>query len=242
VRRTPLAAMALVQLLRLGRRLELDEALLAESFAYATLQAGPEFAAWLRARGAPRVVAPDPEAPVLALRDADVLTLVLNRPARRNAFSSALRDALVEALSLVVADDGVREVVLRGAGPAFCSGGDLDEFGSLPDAATAHAVRATRSAARLLADCADRVHVRVHGACVGAGAELPAFARRVSAAPDAFFELPELAMGLVPGAGGTASLPRRIGRQRTAWLALSGERIDARTALRWGLIDEIEEA
>jgi enoyl-CoA hydratase/carnithine racemase len=63
----------------------------------------------------------------------------------------------------------------------------------------------------------------------------------VSAAPDAFFELPELAMGLVPGAGGTASLPRRIGRQRTAWLALSGERIDARTALRWGLVDAIED-
>jgi enoyl-CoA hydratase/carnithine racemase len=241
VARTPLAALALVQLLRVGRRLELDEALVAESWVYATLQAGPEFGAWLRARGAPRAPAPGPEAAVLALREGPVLTLVLNRPERRNAWSSAMRDALVEALSVAVVDDTVREVVLRGAGPAFCSGGDLDEFGTRPDPATAHAVRSTRHAARLLVACAERVCARVHGACVGAGAELPAFARRVSAAPDAFFELPELAMGLVPGAGGTASLPRRIGRQRTAWLALSGERIDARTALRWGLVDAIED-
>jgi len=79
----------------------------------------------------------------------------------------------------------------------------------------------------------------VHGACVGAGCELPAFCRRVCAREDAWFQLPEVGMGLVPGAGGTASLPGRIGRQRTAWLALSGSRIDAAKALRWGLIDEI---
>jgi enoyl-CoA hydratase/carnithine racemase len=86
------------------------------------------------------------------------------------------------------------------------------------------------------------VHARVRGACVGAGAELPAFCGHVSAREDAFFQLPEVAMGLVPGAGGTASLPRRIGRQRTAWLALSGERISAQTAQRWGLVDEISAA
>lgn len=239
VARTPLAAMALVQLLRLGRDLDLGGALVAESLAYAALQAGPEFTAWLRARGAPRPPAASAEPAVFAHREGEVLSVVLNRPARRNAYSSAMRDALVEALAVAAADDGVRDVVLSGAGPAFCSGGDLDEFGTRPDPATAHAVRSTRSAARLLAACASRVRVRVHGACVGAGVELAAFAGRVSAAPGAFFELPELAMGLVPGAGGTASLPRRIGRQRTAWLALSGERIDAATALRWGLVDEV---
>jgi enoyl-CoA hydratase/carnithine racemase len=69
--------------------------------------------------------------------------------------------------------------------------------------------------------------------------ELPAFAGRVAARADATFWLPELALGLCPGAGGTVSLPRRIGRQRTAWLALSGRAIDARTALDWGLVDEV---
>jgi enoyl-CoA hydratase/carnithine racemase len=103
-------------------------------------------------------------------------------------------------------------------------------------------VRTTRSPARLLALCAGRVRAELHGACIGAGIELPAFAARVVAREDAFAELPELAMGLVPGAGGTVSLPRRIGRQKTAWLALSGERIDAARALAWGLFDAVSPA
>ena len=150
-----------------------------------------------------------------------------------------MRDGLVEGLRAIVCDPSITEVVLRGAGPAFCSGGDLDEFGTLPDPATAHGIRSTRNPGSLLAHCADRVRAELHGACVGAGIELPAFARHVVAAEDAFFQLPEVAMGLVPGAGGTVSIPRRIGRQRTAYLALSGLRLDAATAHRWGLVDEI---
>jgi enoyl-CoA hydratase/carnithine racemase len=79
----------------------------------------------------------------------------------------------------------------------------------------------------------------VHGACIGAGIEVPAFAGRVLAAPDAYVMLPEVSMGLVPGAGGTVSITGRIGRWRTAWLALTGSRLDAHTALSWGLVDEI---
>ena len=143
---------------------------------------------------------------------------------------------------MAAADPEVREIVLRGDGPSFCSGGDLDEFGTTPDPATAHVVRTTRSPARLLAALAERVTVRVHGACIGAGVELAAFAGRVTAAPDAFFALPEIGMGLLPGAGGTVSIPRRIGRQRTAWWALTGARIDAGTALAWGLVDAIDDS
>jgi enoyl-CoA hydratase/carnithine racemase len=62
----------------------------------------------------------------------------------------------------------------------------------------------------------------------------------VVARPDARFRLPELSMGLVPGAGGTVSLPRRIGRQRTAWMALAGVEVGAEVALGWGLVDAIE--
>jgi enoyl-CoA hydratase/carnithine racemase len=138
-----------------------------------------------------------------------------------------------------MADPAIREIVLRGAGPAFCSGGDLDEFGTLPDPASAHAIRSTRNAGRLLAACAGRLRAEVHGACVGAGIELPAFASRVVAREDSYFQLPELSLGLVPGAGGTVSIPRRIGRQRTAWLALTGRHLDVRSALAWGLVDEI---
>ena len=62
----------------------------------------------------------------------------------------------------------------------------------------------------------------------------------MTARPDTIFRLPEVSMGLIPGAGGTATLPRRIGRQRTAWLAISGAEIGANTALAWGLIDAVE--
>jgi enoyl-CoA hydratase/carnithine racemase len=76
---------------------------------------------------------------------------------------------------------------------------------------------------------------------VGAGIELPAFVGRIVAAPGTAFRLPEIGMGLIPGAGGTVSIPRRIGRWRTLWLALTGDALDVPTALSWGLIDAIEE-
>lgn len=119
-------------------------------------------------------------------------------------------------------DPGVERVVLAGAGPSFCSGGDLDEFGAAPDLVTAHFVRTRHGAGRLLHRLADRTEVRVHGSCVGAGIEPPAFARRVVAAASTTFRRPEVAMGLIPGAGGTVSIPRRIGRWRAFYLALSG--------------------
>jgi enoyl-CoA hydratase len=233
----PLAATALVQLLRGHERRDVEQGLVAESFVYSTLQGGPEFAAWLARQPTGRPEVPE-DPPVRVARDGARLEIVLSRPARRNAYSAGMRDALCEALQLAACDDAIREVVLRGAGPAFCAGGDLDEFGLLTDPATAHVVRTTRSAARLLAALAPRVRAELHGACIGAGIELPSFAHTVAAQPDAFFQLPELAMGLVPGAGGTVSLPRRIGRQRTALLAITGRCIDLDTAARWGLVDE----
>jgi enoyl-CoA hydratase/carnithine racemase len=135
--------------------------------------------------------------------------------------------------------DSTATVVLKGDGPSFCSGGDLDQFGSAPDPATAHLIRLTRSPAALAARLGPRLEAHVHGACLGAGVELAAFARRVVAHPDSFFALPELDLGLIPGSGGTVSLPHRIGRHRTAWLALTGEWIAAGRALDWGLVDEV---
>jgi len=238
-RRTPLAAMALVQLLRQGAGLDIHQGLIAESLVYSTLQSGPEFGEWLSARTTAPAREPSPEPPVLLRRSGARLELTLNRPEKRNAFSAKMRDSLVEGLRAAICDSSITEVILRGSGPDFCSGGDLDEFGTLPDPATAHAIRSTRNPGRLLAHCADRLRAELQGACVGAGIELAAFARQVTASQDAFFQLPEVAMGLVPGAGGTVSIPRRIGRQRTAYLALSGLRFDAATAHHWGLIDEI---
>jgi enoyl-CoA hydratase/carnithine racemase len=202
------------------------------------LQGGPELRAWLAARDPGRPAALDAPA-VLAERQGGRLHLTLNRPTVHNAFNTAMRDALVGHLSAAVADPTVEEVRLDGAGPSFCSGGDLDEFGTTPDPATAHRIRMMRSPAWWLAQCASRASVHLHGACIGAGIEVAAFAARLRASDDAFFQLPEVGYGLVPGAGGTVSLPRRIGRQRTAWLALSGRRIDVATAIEWGLVDRV---
>lgn len=234
----PRAALVLREVLRATEHLPVPAALDVESYAYSTLLGGTEFARWLAARG-PRPLPPEAAEPVRVDRAGDVLRVTLNRPERRNAYGRQVRDALVDALRVALLDDGVARVVLDGAGPAFCSGGDLDEFGTAPDLATAHHVRTRAGAGRPLHRLAARTEVRVHGACVGAGVELPAFAGRVVARPDAVFRLPEIAMGLIPGAGGTVSVPRRIGRHRTLYLALTGEALDARTALAWGLVDEI---
>ncbi len=234
------AAVTLVQLLRLTSSTRPKDALVGESLAYSALQAGPDFARWLAAQPDRKQGGDDGE-PVLVTRDGDILNMTLNRPAVRNAFSAAMRDGLVDALRVAFADPDIAEVHLRGAGPAFCSGGDLREFGTVPDPMSGHIVRTTRSPAAWLARSRLRVVAHVHGACRGAGVELAAFAHQVVAAPDATFALPEVAMGLVPGAGGTVSIPRRIGRQRAAHLALSGSLIDAETALGWGLVDEVSE-
>jgi enoyl-CoA hydratase/carnithine racemase len=228
----------LAGLLRWTGPLDVQAALDAESFAYSTLLGGPEFRTWLDRRG-PRPPPPhSAAAPVLVERTAeDKLWITLHRPERRNAYGREVRDALVDALELAVLDPSLGRVVLGGAGPAFCSGGDLDEFGTTPDLVTAHLVRTRAGAARLLHRLAARLEARVHGPCVGAGIELPAFAGRLVAAPGTTFRLPEVGMGLIPGAGGTVSLPRRIGRWRTLHLALHGRAVELDTALDWGLVD-----
>ncbi|MGD9999394.1 MAG: enoyl-CoA hydratase/isomerase family protein [Ilumatobacteraceae bacterium] len=237
----PISSTALALLLRHGSSRTVAAGLVAESTTYSMLQGSAEFGAWRAAR-TPRPVPADPEPPVVVMRRDGLTEIRLNRPHRHNAVSTALSERLVEALTdMLDGSDGEERVVLAGNGPSFCSGGDLDEFGSFLDPSLAHVARLARSAGHAVHLLRDRVEARLHGACIGAGIEVPTFASRVVADPGTSISLPELALGLVPGAGGTVSLPRRIGRHRTAWLALTGASIDARTALAWGLIDEISQ-
>jgi hypothetical protein len=232
---SPYATIALTQLLGLTERASVPDGLVAESFAYSMLQAGPEFHIW-RAGTRRREVSRTPQ-PVLLRRDGPILHVTLNRPQRHNAFSSDTRDGIIEAMHLAEMDQSIRQVELSGNGPSFCSGGDLDEFGTTPNVAAAHLIRLRQSAGYAVYSVAGRVRAVLHGACIGAGIEVPAFAGRVEATQDARFELPELRMGLIPGAGGTVSIARRIGRWRTAYLAMSGESVGLATALSWGLVD-----
>lgn len=234
----PVAGTALALQLRISAGLSVPAGLIAESATYSALQEGAEFRRWRASRPA-REPEPDTDR-VIVEKSPGALRITLARPARRNAIDRRMRDALAEAFSAAVVAPDIR-VLLRGDGPDFCAGGDLDEFGSRPDPALAHLIRLTRSPAMLLHMLAGRTTAFLHGACLGAGIELPAFARTIYASPDTRVGLPEIGLGLIPGSGGTVSLPRRIGRWRTLFLALTGVTIGAEQALRWGLIDAVED-
>lgn len=236
--RSPLAALALVHVLRATENLAPACALLVESLAYATLQTGPEFTKWRNEYVSSN--SPADEGPAVCIdRREDQLSIRLNRPRARNALNIAMRDALVEAFDLVSSDTSIATATVSGIGRCYSVGGDLDEFGERPDAPSAHCIRSLRNPALSLLRCAERVDFHLHGACIGSGIELPAFGRRIYARSDAYFQLPELSLGLIPGSGGCVSLPRRIGRQRTALLALTGRRLRARDAVAWGLVDAL---
>lgn len=232
-----LPARVLAQVLRATSTLPVHDAVIVESLAYSTLLGGEDFRAW-RAATPARDRDPSVDA-VRVSRAGNVLEIVLARPERRNALDATARRDLVEALEIAVADRAVR-VEIAGEGACFCSGGDIDEFGTATDLAVAHALRTEHGPAATMATVGGRVTARVHGPCVGAGVELAAFARTVVAAPGTTFRLPEVAMGLIPGAGGTVSVARRIGRWRAAWWMFTDEVIDVDLALAWGLVDRVE--
>jgi Enoyl-CoA hydratase/isomerase len=238
VRDCPVAATMLCRVLRLTEAVPFAAGLEIESLAYSALLGGAEFARW-REKSSPQPIPHSKEPLVLVERDADAVTLTLNHPDAQNAMTAAMRDALHAALANVLDDPSAPSVVLQGAGKCFSTGGALAEFGTATNLAEAHVVRTLRSCAALLDRLGARASAQLHGACVGSGLEVPAAAALRTATADAWFQLPELRMGLIPGAGGTASVERAIGRHRTAWMLLSAKRIDARQALAWGLVHEI---
>jgi enoyl-CoA hydratase/carnithine racemase len=235
----PVAAAVAAQVLRTTLSLSFDEALVAESIAYSMLQASESFRSWRAAH--PRPVRDEPDQPrVTVVRDGESLSIRLTRAAANNAVDARMRDALCEALEFALIDPDQPPVVLSGEGRVFSEGGDLAEFGTFGDAGRAHLVRTLRSPAALVHRLGGRVTAQLHGTCIGAGVEIPAAAARVVARRHTLFRLPEVAMGLIPGAGGTVTLPRRIGRHRACFMTISGVDIRVSTALDWGLVDAVE--
>lgn len=170
-------------------------------------------------------------------REGEAVTLTMADPASHNALSARMRDALAAALDSCLIDPTRPIVTLTGGPRVFCSGGALAEFGLARDLGLAHLVRREQSVAGRLLALGPRARVVAGGAAIGAGAEIAAAAAHVAVRPGAWFRLPELAMGLIPGAGGTVTLPRRIGRHRACWLMLTGQRLGAAQAVDWGLAD-----
>lgn len=232
----PGAAAVLVDLLRVIEGVSLGQALVAESLAYGLLQGGPEHARWLAAR---RAVPAGPPGEIRLKRVGPILTIVIDRPESLNAIDRKMRDELYEAFTVAALDREIERVELRSMGRAFCVGADLSEFGTTRDPVEAHMIRMRTLPALAIIGCRERLHAHVQGACIGAGLEMAAFAHRLTASANAWFQLPEISMGLIPGAGGCVSVSRRIGRERAEAFILSGRRVRAREALEWGLIDAI---
>lgn len=175
---------------------------------------------------------------VIAERDADdarILTLTLNRPKVLNAYDRAMRDGLFEGLALAAADSSIAVVVLRGAGRAFSSGGDLHEFGTAPSPMRARDVRQMRDVWQALCAVPRVTIASVHGLAAGGGLEMALLCDLLICTRDARLSLPETALGAIPGVGGTQTLARGAGEGRAAALLLAGDSIDGAEAARIGL-------
>jgi methylglutaconyl-CoA hydratase len=172
-------------------------------------------------------------------RDGPILRVTLAKPERRNAFDAALIAALTEAF----ADVGdARAVVLAGDGPSFCAGADVEWQRSSIDLTYDENVEDARRLLHMLEairDCPAPVVVRVHGYALGGGSGLVACADAAVAAPDAVFGFSEVKLGIVPAVISPFVLAR-IGSSARR-LFTTGERFDAATALRIGLVDEVAE-
>jgi enoyl-CoA hydratase/carnithine racemase len=162
--------------------------------------------------------------------------LVLNRPAKLNAISAELRDALVDAVAEATADDRVRVIAIAGAGRAFCAGYDLSE--AAPTSAWAWRDVLARDVAGTLAvwSCPKPVIAQVHGYALAGGLELAMACDLIVAAEDARLGEPEIRFGSAPV---TLLMPFLIGQKRTRELLLTGDLIDAATAERIGLVNRV---
>jgi enoyl-CoA hydratase/carnithine racemase len=168
-----------------------------------------------------------------------VAIVTLDRPAVLNAYNVAMRDDLHAVLGAADEDPEVRALVLRGRGRAFSTGGDVREFGSAPSPLAARAVRWQRDVWSRLLELRAATVAAVHGYAVGGGMEMALLCDLRIAAPDARFALPETALGMIPGVCGTQTLPRAVGTARALDLVLSGGWLDARQALRLGLVSRL---
>ena len=165
-----------------------------------------------------------------------VAHIALNRPEVLNAYNVRMRDELFGALEAVRDDPDVRVAVISGAGErAFCAGADLTEFGSAPSQAIARQVRWERDIWGLFAGLRKPLVAAMRGYVIGSGVEIACLCDIRIAADDAQFAMPEVALGMIPAAGGTQTLRRVVGASRALEMILSNRRMGAEEARRIGL-------
>jgi enoyl-CoA hydratase len=182
-----------------------------------------------------------PEAsPVLSSVESGVGLIVLNRPHKFNCLSPQVHEGILSALRAFEADTAVRCIVIAAEGKHFCTGADLDEVQAKRHTPELRAYMAVGyDALDALEASPLPVIVAVQGMCLAGGLELMLACDMAFAASDARFGDQHAQFGLVPGWGGSQRLPRLVGLRRAFDLFYSARRIDAPTALAWGLINEV---
>jgi enoyl-CoA hydratase/carnithine racemase len=180
---------------------------------------------------------------VLEERQADGVGVIsFNRPERHNAINDALHDAWTAAVSAAIGDPGVRCILMRGEGRSFSSGRDTAELGHRVAGESDLAfVRRHQQARLALLDAPKPVVAAVKGAVLGGAFEIALSADIRIASAETSFGFPEIVFGLIADTGGTQLLTPLIGPSKAKYLLMTGKRIDADTALRWGLVDFVVE-
>jgi len=172
----------------------------------------------------------------LELEDS-VARIFLNRPEKANALNSAMLVALAGALQSLDTE-ALRVVVIAGRGRNFCGGADALELKSLNAQTGAQFVTRIHDVCKAIRALPVPVVARLHGAVIGAGLEIAAACDLRVAAEGTKFSMPEVKLG-IPSVVEAALLPRLMGSGRAAWLVLTGDAIDARRALDWGLVEDV---
>src|SRR5688572_12949452 len=168
-------------------------------------------------------------------REGPVARIFLNRPEKANALNSAMLEELCEVFRNL---NDLQVAVLAGKGKTFCGGADTSELNNLTTKTAGAFVEKIHRVCAGIRDLPVPVVARLHGAVIGAGLEIAAACDLRVAADGTKFAMPEVKLG-IPSVVEAALLPRLMGSGRAAWLVLTGEAIDARRALEWGLIEEI---
>jgi 2-(1,2-epoxy-1,2-dihydrophenyl)acetyl-CoA isomerase len=179
--------------------------------------------------------------PVLVHDDGKVRTVTLNRPEKRNAVDIELRIGLAEAIESADSDPAIRVIVLTGAGPVFCSGGDISTMQRMPADRARDRVDMAQRIIRAIWATPKPVLAAVEGSAFGAGTALAAACDRVVAARDATFATTFTNVGLAGDMGTFVSLPARIGTARARQMLMLPAPISAPEALELGLIDRVVE-
>lgn len=182
--------------------------------------------------------------PILTQRDGSGLVITLNRPDKLNALNEDMAAALMEALDAAEADREILAVIIQGNEKSFCAGADLSGMSNLPEhrfdnyRARYNLVK-MRKMFRQVHNYTKPVVSAVEGFCLGGGLELAMFGDIIVAGEGAQFALPEAKHSLIPGAGGTQNLPRRIGPAMAKELMWTGRRISAADAKDMRLVNHV---